>query len=228
MAVESPETSTTTTPIVETEQLETVVNCFSPPACPEYQTTSMATKTNWPGYQSHLSTKRTGRQNTLVEDLSSSPTGKESRKHTGKTTRPETQMIGEIARTWLRQEAKAGAGLGYNPDASEVIVWRTFGGIWPTTQAGDCGPIQDMTGMHSLQTQTSGEERPETTSDQGTRPCPHSRRSSDELWQFTDETQPTTFVQTGGGWDNKNSEHCSPLSPSGHSAEDFSASVRQC
>ena len=34
MAVESPETSTTTTPIVETEQLETDVSCFLPPACP--------------------------------------------------------------------------------------------------------------------------------------------------------------------------------------------------
>ena len=98
----------------------------------------------------------------------------------------------------------------------------------PTTQAGDCGPIQDMTGMHSLQTnkQTSGEKRPETTSDQGTRPCPHSRRSSDQSWQYTDETQPTTLVQTGAGRDNqKNAEHCSPLIPNGHSAEDVSASM---
>ena len=63
MAVESSETSTKTRPRVETEQLETVVSCFSPPACPEYQTTSMATKTNWSGNQSPLSTKRTGGQN---------------------------------------------------------------------------------------------------------------------------------------------------------------------
>ena len=54
MAVESPETSTTTTPIVETEQLETDVSCFSPPACPEYQTTLMASKTSWSGNQSHI------------------------------------------------------------------------------------------------------------------------------------------------------------------------------
>ena len=81
MAVESPETSTTTTPIVETEQLETDVSCFSPPACPEYQTTLMASKTNWSGNQSHLSTKRTSRQNARVEQ------------NPGKTTRPETQMI---------------------------------------------------------------------------------------------------------------------------------------
>ena len=81
MAVESPETSTTTTPIVETEQLETDVSCFSPPACPEYQTTLMASKTNWSGNQSHLSTKRTSRQNARVEQKP------------GKTTRPETQMI---------------------------------------------------------------------------------------------------------------------------------------
>ena len=93
MAVETRETSTTTTPMVETEQLETVVSSFSPPACPEYQTTSMASKTNCSGNQSHLSTKRTGRQNAWVEVLSCSPTVKESRKHPGKTTRPETQMI---------------------------------------------------------------------------------------------------------------------------------------
>ena len=67
MAVDSPETSTTTTPIVETEQLETDVSCFSPPACPEYQTTLMASKTNWSGNQSHLSTKKNKQTNARVE-----------------------------------------------------------------------------------------------------------------------------------------------------------------
>ena len=37
--------------------------------------------------------KRTGRQNAWVEVLSCSPTVKECRKHPGKITRPETQMI---------------------------------------------------------------------------------------------------------------------------------------
>ena len=129
------------------------------------------------------------------------------------------------------KEPKLEQGLRYNPDAIEVIVWRTIGGIWQ--QAHDPSwRLRPNTrhDSHAFATnkQTSGEERPETTSDQGTRPCPHSRRSSDQSWQYTDETQPTTLVQTGGGRDNKNAEHCSPVIPNGHIAEDISASVRQC
>ena len=102
------------------------------------------------------------------------------------------------------------------PDAIEMIVWRTIGGIWQ--QAHDLSWRLRPNTRHdrlafARNKQTSGEEPPETTSDQGTRPCPHSQRSNDQSLQYTDETQPTTLVQTGGGRDNKNAEHCSPLEP---------------
>ena len=84
---------------------------------------------------------------------------------------------------------------------SKVIVWRTTGGIWQ--QAHDLSWRLQPNTRHDRHAfrykQTSGAERPETTSDQGTRPCPHSQRSSGQSWQFTDETQPTTLVQRAVG-----------------------------
>ena len=131
MAVKSPETSTTTTPIVETEQLETDVSCFSPPACPEYQTTLMASKTNWSGNQSHIWKQAHDPSWRLQHNARHD-------RHAFATNKPVVKSA------WRRLRTK-----------------------------------------------------------QGTRPCPHSRRSSDQSWQFTDETQPTTLVQRAVGGTTK-------------------------
>ena len=120
MAVESSETSTTTTPRVETEQLETVVSCFSPPACPEYQTTSMATKTNWSGNQSHLSTKRTGGQNAGWKICQVHRRQKRVGNIPERQRDPKPKRFERLQVHGFGKEPKQGQGLGHNPDAIEM------------------------------------------------------------------------------------------------------------
>ena len=117
MAMESPETSTTATPKVETEQLETDVSCFSPSACPEYQTTLMSSKTNWSENQSHLSQKE------QADKMQG------SNKNPEKQRGPKPKRFERYQEHGFGMEPKLEQGLGYNPDAIEVIVWRTTGGI---------------------------------------------------------------------------------------------------
>ena len=112
MAVESPETSTTTTPIVETEQLETDVSCFSPPACPEYQTTLNG-----------LENKLAGKPESPEHKKSKHTTGKgrtKSRKKRGPKPN-DLRDSKNMASAWSQS---------CNPDAIEVIEWRTTSGIW--------------------------------------------------------------------------------------------------
>ena len=206
MAVESPETSTTTTPIVETKQLETVTSSLSRvPDNVNGLENKLVGKPEPPKHKKNRQTKCMGGSFVLFTD----------RKRESKTSQKDNEARNPSDLRDCKNMASARSQRWDRP------------GNKPATQAGDSGPIQDMTGMHSLQTNKpavkSARRRLRTKGrDPAVTPGGAATNPGNSRMKHSQQPRRKRAVGT-----TNNSEHCSPLSPNGHSAEDISASVRQ-